>query len=208
MRFSGNDFMVLGMCLAMAGSFIMAKGILSKDMFLTLKESGTYFNQNMFQVKGSIFQKHEAIIGGLYLFVGFLLNLIGIFVGVKNKNESDVFLYSYWNIVCFLMFTFLLIWAGLSISNKISQSHYTPLVKTGEHLNTLKWAIFILENEGWYQEDYPKKGQLNMSKEVLGGHITQANDIFTNMGLWVDIRRSQEESDTVFASRVLDYYSK
>ena len=95
MKFGSNDLAIIGLCFAIAGSFVMAKSIISKDAFMIEKESGTYFNQNMFQIKGSIFQKYESIMGGFYLIAGFFCSLVGVFIGVKGHSNEDIFLYSY-----------------------------------------------------------------------------------------------------------------
>lgn len=206
MKLGSNDLAIIGLCLAIAGSFVMAKSIISKDTFMIEKESGTYFGQNMFQIKGSIFQKYESLMGGFYLITGFFCSLVGVFIGVKGQNKEDIFLYSYWNILFFVLFSVLLIWLGLSVTRKLSIDKFTPIVKTNENIKTLQWALFILRHEGWYPEDYDKKDKLNPANDVLQAHLEQARNIITNMGLWLDIKRNIKEDDIQFTDKVIAKY--
>ena len=208
MKLGSNDLSVIGLCLAIAGSFLMSKSIIAKDMFMIGKESGTYFNQNMFQVKGSIFQRYESLIGGFYLIVGFTCNLVGIFISVRSQHKEDIFLYSYWNILFFILFSVLLIWFGFSISRKMSLDKFRPLVKTDENIKTLKWALFILEHDGWYPEDYERKDKLSFTEDVFQSHLAQSRNIITNMGLWLDIKKEIKDSDVQFANKIIAVYQE
>ncbi len=206
MKLGSNDLAVIGLCLAIAGSFLLSKSIISKDMFMIEKESGTYFNKNMYQLKGSIFQRYESLIGGFYLILGFACNLVGVFISVKSQNKEDIFLYSYWNILFFILLSVLLAWGGISISRRLSFDKYTPIVKTVENIKTLKWALFILENDGWYPEEYEKKDKLNPSPDTLQAHLAQAKNIVANMALWLDITRDLKEDDIQFTNKIISIY--
>jgi cbb3-type cytochrome oxidase subunit 3 len=207
-KMGSSDLAAIGLCLAIAGTFLLAKSIVSKDIFMIDKETGTYFGQNMFQLKGIIFQRYESIIGGIYLILGFLCQLVSIFMAQKNATRDNIFLYSYWNIIFFVLFSILLIWSGYSVARKISLNKYIPMIKTEERTKELNWALFILQHDGWYPEQHEKKDKLDIKQEVLKAHLDQAREIFTNSGLWLDIKQKPTENDVEFANRVIGVYSQ
>jgi len=208
MKIGSGDLAAVGLCLAIAGTFLLAKSIISKDISMIDKETGTYYGQNIFQLKSAIFQKHESITGGLYLILGFLCNLVSIFIAQKNGAKNNILLYSYWNTIFFIIVSILLIWVGYSVARKISLNKYFPIVKTSERISVLNKFLFVLEHDGWYPEEYERREELNLNSNDFRSRIEQAERIFVNFGLFLDIKKQPDESYIEFANRVIEEYSK
>lgn len=77
-------FSIIGLGLDIFGGMFLAKGFITKSIDNIIKESGTYFGGNSYMAKSMISQKIEAIIGGIFLSLGFLGQILSYIIRIKN----------------------------------------------------------------------------------------------------------------------------
>lgn len=206
MKISSNDIAIIGLCLALAGSFLLAKSIITKDIATIQKEIGTYWNHNIFLLKGAIFQRYESFIGGLFLVVGFLLQLSSYFLPKSENNYMNLFSPGIINYVFLILFSIVLIWLGNIIARKISLEKYVPIIKTTEHLEALNRNLYVLEHNG--EEPKTTEQKKPIEQNVMSTRIEDAMRFNSNIGLWLDIKKSSKETEIDFTKRLIAEYSR
>jgi len=102
------DFIFTGLACDIAGAVILAKGFMFKEARAAFYESRTVGGGNSHLLKSALLQRAEAQVGGLFLILGFVLQIWGNFHGGIAAIE-----YGWLNSIT-RMFAMLLCIAGLS----------------------------------------------------------------------------------------------
>jgi hypothetical protein len=71
------DLIFTGLVFDIAGALMLAKGFMFKNARVAFYESLVLFGGNSHSLKSAIFQRAEACVGGLFLALGFILQIWG-----------------------------------------------------------------------------------------------------------------------------------
>lgn len=202
MKICGNDLILLGLSIAIAGTLILAKGYVFKSSAAIRDESASYFGANPFKVKNKIIQKWEGIGGLILILPAGLLQLIGVFLNLSNQKTESIFIKPLSNLIFLLLLSVVLVWGMNIITSVVAKSKYIPELKT-----MLKEAMdqtdSVLRNDGLYANEAGKN--IDVKRDTRDARLQSMDERLNTWERLFSFPKKKDESGIDYFARLNNY---
>ena len=202
MKICGNDLILLGLSIAIAGTLILAKGYVFKSPAVIRDESASYFGANPFKVKNKIIQKWEAIGGLILILPAGILQLIGVFLNLTNQKTESIFTKPLSNLIFLLLLSVVLVWGMVITIGFVAKGKYMPELKT-----MLKEAMeqtdTVLRNDGLYVNEVEK--DIDVKRDTRNARLQSMDEKLNRWKRLFGFPKKKNETSIDYFVRLKNY---
>lgn len=202
MKINGNDLILFGLCFGIASTIILGKGYIFTDVNAIQDESTSYFGANPYAIRNKIIQKYEGMIGFVLVVPFAMLQLIGIYLSVRNPKDEAVLLPSFLNLAFLILLTICIIWGSSLISNAIAKQKYIVTLKSLLREGFIKTED-VLTHNGMYSNEQIQNQQI--TTETRGKRLEDIKERLKNWEKLFNFKRIPKETDTEYFFRLKEY---
>lgn len=192
----GFDLTILGTCLGFLASFLLVKSYLAPRF--AKQVTSTFMGQNPYQVRNLIFQRIEAIVGTVWLGIGFFFASVGTVVTATSDAQAGS-LHNYWtHWLAILGVTLVLLLLSLFFVNWSSRRKYVPeMVRLQKEL--IEKCRTYIRNGGL--EDH-ELNRTDISDGIRGPRLKRVTEWLDQIGELIDVPRNPSENDASYLARL------
>lgn len=192
----GFDLTILGTCLGFLASFLLVKSYLAPRF--AKQVTSTFMGQNPYQVRNLIFQRIEAIVGTVWLGIGFFFASIGTVITATSDAHTG-FLHEYWThwFVILGVTIVLLLFSLLFVSWSSRQKYVPEMVRLQKEL--IGKCRTYLQNGGLEAHELSRT---DISDAIRGTRLKSVTGWLDQIGELIDVPRNPSENDSSYLARL------
>lgn len=201
-RINGNDLVLLGLSIGIAGTLILAKGYVFKSPRAIMDESASYFGANPFAVKNKVVQKWEGVGGIILLLPATILQLLGVFFNLTGQKAEPVFTTPLSNLIFLLLLSVVLMWGTNIVSGFVARNKAFPELKK-MLAEAMEQTETVLNSDGLYAKEVGKNIEVNRETRD-----TRLRSIRERLDTWERLfafQRRKDEKDHGYLQRLKTY---